>query len=252
MKPIDSESLYRDGLHYDSQHVEIVDDIPFYIQSAKKYGEPILELACGTGRLTIPLARKGLDVTGIDISKGMLKVAKEKVQREHLTCGLIHADCRHFSLDRKFKFIFIPFNSIAHIHDRESFEVMCNSVKKHLDKQGRFLIDIFNPKLEILTSDPTKRFVVAEYEDPYSNDKVTITENNVYDKETQINHITWYYKIGKKDEFPVELNMRIYYPQELDDLLYYNGFEIVDKFGDFDGTPFTSDSPKQIIICRKK
>ena len=252
MKPIDSHQLYLDGLHYDAQHMEVVEDILFYITQAKKYGEPILELACGTGRITIPLARQGLDITGLDISEGMLKVAKEKAEREHLSCKFIHADCRKFSLHKKFNLIFIPFNSIAHIHNRESFEELCNSVKEHLAENGHFIIDIFNPKLEILMSDPNNRFPVAEYEDPYGHDTVIITENNIYERATQINHIKWYYKVGNKEEFAVELNMRIYYPEELDNLLYYNGFEIVEKFGDFDGSHFESDSPKQLVICRKK
>lgn len=252
MKPIDSHALYLDGLHYDAHHVEIVEDILFYIAQAKKYGEPILELACGTGRITIPLARQGLDVTGLDISEGMLKVAKEKTEREHLSCKFIHADCRKFSLHKKFNLIFIPFNSIAHIHDRESFEALCNSVKEHLAENGHFIIDIFNPRFERLMGDPSNRFHVAEYEDPYGHETITITENNIYEKATQINHIKWYYKIGNKEEFAVELNMRIYYPEELDNLLYYNGFDIVDKFGDFDGSPFESNSPKQLIICRKR
>ncbi|MCD6329120.1 MAG: class I SAM-dependent methyltransferase, partial [Candidatus Cloacimonetes bacterium] len=78
MKFIDSYELYRNGLHYDAQHVEIVEDIPFYISQAQKADGPILELACGTGRITIPIARQDFDITGLDISEGMLKVAREK------------------------------------------------------------------------------------------------------------------------------------------------------------------------------
>jgi len=251
MKPIDTESLYRDGLHYDAQHVEIVEDIPFYLSRAQKCGGLILELACGTGRLTIPLARQGFDITGLDISDAMLKVAREKAKREHLSCTFIKADCREFSISGIFNLIFIPFNSIAHIHDRASFEALCQAVKNHLAPDGRFIVDMFNPRLERFMSDPNKRYAVAEYEDPYGHEKVTITENNVYDKKTQINHIKWYYKIGKKEEFSVELNMRIYFPQELDNLLYYNGLEIIEKYGDFDGSPFESNSPKQLIVCKK-
>jgi len=132
MKPIDTEPLYRDGLHYDAQHVEIVEDIPFYIAQAQKAGGSILELACGTGRITIPLARQGFDVTGLDISEGMLKIAKEKAEMEHLSCTFLHADCRKFSIPRKFNLIFLPFNSIAHIHDIGSFEGLCNAVKTTL------------------------------------------------------------------------------------------------------------------------
>ena len=252
MKPIDSEPLYRDGLHYDAQHVEIVEDIPFYITQAQKANGPILELACGTGRITIPIARQGFDITGLDISPGMLKVAHEKAGRENLTCTFILGDCRNLSIPRKSNLIFIPFNSIAHIHDRRSFGAMCDSVKKHLTKDGHFIVDIFNPKLEILISDPNKRFAVAEYENPHGHGTVSITECNVYDKATQINHIKWYYKVGNEEEFAVELNMRIYYPEELDNMLLYNGFEIVEKLGDFDGQSFESDSPKQLVICKIK
>lgn len=252
MKPIDSHALYRDGLHYDAQHVEIVEDITFYIAQAQKAGGSILELACGTGRITIPLARQGFDVTGLDISEGMLKIAKEKAEMEHLSCTFLHADCRKFSIPRKFNLIFLPFNSIAHIHDIGSFEGLCNAVKNHLTEDGHFIIDIFNPKLEVLMSDPSKRFAVAEYENPYGHEAVIITENNIYERATQINHIKWYYKVGNEEECAVELNMRIYYPEELDNLLSYNGFEIVEKLGNFDGSTFESDSPKQLIICRKK
>jgi len=101
-------------------------------------------------------------------------------------------------------------------------------------------------------SDPSKRFAVAEYENPYGHEAVIITENNIYERATQINHIKWYYKVGNEEECAVELNMRIYYPEELDNLLSYNGFEIVEKLGNFDGSAFESDSPKQLIICRKK
>jgi len=54
MNPIDFEDLYRDGRHYDCQTKDFVEDIPFYLRQIEKYGEPVLELACGTGRITIP------------------------------------------------------------------------------------------------------------------------------------------------------------------------------------------------------
>ncbi|MFC1683756.1 class I SAM-dependent methyltransferase, partial [Candidatus Zixiibacteriota bacterium] len=67
----------------------------------------------------------------------------------------------------------------------------------------------------------------------------------------QINHIKWYYRIGEeREERVVENNMRILYPQELDDLLHYNGFMVETKYGDYDESAFTSDSPKQLVVCR--
>jgi hypothetical protein len=80
-----------------------------------------------------------------------------------------------------------------------------------------------------------------------------ITENNVYDTASQINRIRWYYNIGEGiEEFVVENNMRILYPQELDALLLYNGFTIEAKYGVCDETPFDTASPKQLIVCHKR
>ncbi len=250
MKPIDFNELYKDGRHYDAQHVDVYGDLSFYSSQAQLFGDPILEIACGTGRLTIPLAREGYDITGLDISEGMLEVAKEKAKSEELNITWILDDCRKFSFSKKFNLIFIPFNSLAHIHDYESFNRFCSSVKNHLAEKGHFIIDMFNPDLKILLGTDTARQNVAEYRDPYSDDFVHITETNTYDRSTQINYILWHYKVGERDEFSVELNMRIYFPEELVSMLRYNGFKIVDRFGDWDESEFVDDSPRQIVVCK--
>jgi hypothetical protein len=126
-------------------------------------------------------------------------------------------------------------------------------VKRHLTDQGRFIIDIFTPRLDILIRDPSQRYPVSKYPDPDGRGNVIVTENNVYEKDTQINRIKWYYKIGDQTEETIEeLNMRIFFPQELDMLLYYNGFTIDAKYGNYDETPFDSSSPKQIVVCRSR
>jgi hypothetical protein len=91
--------------------------------------------------------------------------------------------------------------------------------------------------------------MVSEYPDPDSDNRVVITETNRYDRASQINYITLHYKIGDR-EITHELNMRIFYPQELDALLFYNGFMIEHKYGDFDQSPFTSESKGQIVVCK--
>jgi len=179
----------------------------------------------------------------------MISYAKKKAKEKNVTVGWVKADCRNFKLDRKFNLIFFPFNSIAHLHDLESIKSCFYCVKMHLKDEGRFIIDIFNPRLDILIRDSSMRYPVAEYPDPNGKGTVVITENNLYDTSTQINRIKWYYKIGSEPEVMKELNMRIFYPQEIDVLLHYNGFKIEDKFGDYDETPFTSTSPKQVIVC---
>jgi len=84
MKPIDFNDLYWDGQHYDLQNRDYVNDIPFYLRKARQYSEPILELACGTGRITIPIAEQGIDITGLDISEPMISYAKKKAKEKML------------------------------------------------------------------------------------------------------------------------------------------------------------------------
>jgi SAM-dependent methyltransferase len=243
--------LYADGRHYDLQHAGITDDIPFYLKQAQASGGPVLELACGTGRITIPLAEAGIKITGLDLTEGMLRQARARAAGKGIAVDWVLGDCRKFDLGLKFNLIFFPFNSIAHLHDPESIEACLECVKKHLSDEGRFIVDIFNPRLDLLIRDASERYPVAEYPDPDGGGTVVITENNVYDASTQVNHIKWYYQVGKGcAERVAELNMRIFFPQELDALLRAGGFEIEAKYGNFDESPFGASSPKQIILAR--
>jgi SAM-dependent methyltransferase len=251
MKSLDSEPLYRDGRHYDRSNVSYRDDIPFYLRQTEKYGAPVLELACGTGRITIPIAQAGFEISGLDVSKGMLSYAGEKTKNLNLPITWVHGDVRKFNLRKKFNLIIFPFNSIAHLHDLQSIDACFQRVKKHLAPGGRFILDMFNPEFRFIIRDSEEPRLVAEYPDPDSDNTVVITETHHYDKATQVNHIQWHYQIGEK-EFTHELNMRIFFPRELDALLIHNGFEIEIKYGDFDESPFVSSSQKQIPVCRMK
>jgi hypothetical protein len=93
---------------------------------------------------------------------------------------------------------------------------------------------------------------VAEYPDPDGQGQVVVTENNIYEAALQINHVKWYYRIGEQAEIVEDLDMRIFYPQELDALLKYNGFAIEAKFGSYDEIPFESSSTRQLIVCHRR
>lgn len=251
LRPIDCEGLYRDGRHYDLVNRGQVADIPFYLKQIKKYGGPVLELACGTGRITIPIAEQVVQITGLDISPSMLAHARRKSSARGVEVEWIEADCCDFDLGMRFGLIFFPFNSIAHLQDLESIESCFACVKNHLRTEGRFIIETFQPDLRILTRDPEKRYPVTEYPDPDGKGTVIITENNVYDSATQVNRIKWYYRLkGETSERVELLNMRIFYPQELDALFHYNGFLIEEKFGHYDERPFTSAAPKQLVVSK--
>ena len=244
------DHIYRDGRHYDRLFPGANQDLAFWISQAKKHGDPILELACGTGRVTIALAKEGFKVAGIDNSEAMLNEAKRKSPEEGVEVEWVKADMRDFDLGKAFSLIILPFNALCHLLDLNGFEACLASVRRHLTYGGRFVIDVFVPKMELLVDKPGERSSFSEYDDPDGRGRIVVTESYIYEPDTQIKRIKTFRSIpGKDEEVEGELNMRMYFPQELDALIKYNGFVIDGKFGDYAQTAFDSKAGKQLVVC---
>ena len=242
--------LLFDGRHYDRHWRHLTADIPFWLNQARKFGGPILELACGTGRVSLPLAKAGFAVTGVDISDSMLAEARKKAAAAAVAIEWLKADMRSFDLGRKFPLVIFPFNTIAVLHGLEDLEACLSCVKQHLAPGGRFIIDVFHPSLDILRRDPEQRFPHCEYPAPDGQGPVVVTESTAYDATHQINRVKLFFKFpGQVEEAVEEFTVRVYFPQELDALLKYNGLAVESKFGNYDESPFAAASPKQLIIC---
>ena len=244
--------LYRDGMCYDSLFGRAIGgvDLAFWLRQANRYGGPILELGCGTGRLAIPLAREGFAVTGIDRSEAMLDQARTKSAQDGVSVAWVNADMRDFDLGQPFTLVIIPNNTLCHILHLDDFEAFLSCVGRHLAPDGRFIIDVFVPKMELCINQPGKRLPFAEYDDPYGRGRVVVQESYVYESDTQIKRITTHYRIpGEDAEIEASLVLRMYFPQELDALLRYNGFVLDAKYGTYEQEAFSSESEKQLIIC---
>lgn len=244
--------LYRDGRHYDELIRSLpLGDVPFYVNEAKRAHGPVLELACGTGRVTIPVAESGVEIVGLDQSASMLATARAKGTEAGVKIAWVEADCRTFALSRKFTLIFMAFNSMQHLHDHASLAALFAHVRGHLAPGGRFIFEVFNPSLAILNRDYSQRYVERQYEDPDGRGTITLEQTAVYDDAAQVNRMTWYFSLPGAKDFRVEqLDVRCFFPQELDLLVRANGFEIEQKFGNFEGKRFASGDMKQIVIAR--
>ncbi len=244
------QNLYENDWLYDLVHEKPADSeqIAFYQKQIEKFGQPVLELACGTGNYLVTLSEKHYEVSGLDNSEEMLHAAERRAKNKQTESNLLNADMRNFDLEQKFKLIFVAGNSLQHLNTINDVESCFASVKRHLNHDSKFIVEVFNPSLELLSRDPKERFFVGEYKT--DDGWVVITENVFYDAATQINHINWHYKNQyMKEERTVNFSMRQFFPQELDYLFVKNGFRIEQKFGDFEESEFTSKSPKQIIVA---
>jgi len=248
-----SGQLLLDGKHYDQMHQNANWDFSFWLGQARKYGDPVLELACGTGRVANTLAQEGFRVTGIDNSDAMLSEARRKSASQGMDVEWVQADVRNFELGTRFPLIIFPFRTIAVLLAAKDLEACFSSVKNHLEPDGRFIIDAFNPDLDTLRRSPEERDPFAEYPDPQGNGTIVVTRSNDYDAASQINRMKLFFKLpSQTDEVTEELNLRMYFPQELDALLEYNGFIVEDKLGDYEEAPFVASSGLQILVCSAK
>lgn len=242
--------LIYDANIYDGLNT-FLSDLQFYKNwMPKEINAEVLELCCGSGRLTIPLAKGGLKITGVDNSKSMLEQAKIKTKNEKLKINFILADIRNLALTTKYDLIFIPFNSIHHLYENQDLFTTLNIVKKHLKEDGLFIFDCYNPNIQYITEAEKGKNKIAEYITT-DDRKVKIEQTMKYESKTQINRIEWHYFINEEFNSVQNLDMRMYFPQELDAYLKWSGFIIQHKFGNFDEEKFNDQSEKQIFICEK-
>jgi SAM-dependent methyltransferase len=242
--------MYHDAELYDLKYADKVQDIYFYLQNIGTSTHKVLELMCGTGRIAIPLAQYGNDVTGIDSSPLMLQYGRDKIAQTTLrNITLLRRDCRDFSLNRKFHTIILPLNSLAHLVTADDVRNTCDCIKNHLVPGGRFFLDYLNPRLDVLQCNTIAPAHAGTYTTS-AGKTIALTFTNKYNNKTQINTVHWYYDIDDgKERYIEEMPMRIYFPEELDALLEANGFLIEEKYGNYDKTPFTENSPQQLYIC---
>ncbi len=245
-------SFYFDGRYYDAivNSLDQFHDLNFYLEVAKLYGGEILELGSGTGRLTIPIARAGFSISGLELEVRLIEHARNKTKNEELKITWIKGDMTNFKLKKTFDLIFIALNTFSHLLTRVDIENCLKSVKNHLSKEGVFIIDTFNPLLRVLIKDPSEIRMYASFSDPDSDKICEIYESNSYEIATQINHLKYKFKIGN-NELLKFVHCRMIFPQELDSLMHYNGFKILQKYGTHAKHPFGNDSYAQIMICKK-
>lgn len=245
---------------YDSDNRAIFsDDIPFYLNWAQHLGGKVLELACGTGRITIPLAKAGVDIVGLDYSNTMLDVLDTKVT--HLPADIqrlihfVHGDMTSFTLDETFKLIFIPFRSFQSLETDAQALSCLKSVHQHLEQDGRFIINVFKPYREIgeWWLNTTEKL---DFESTLDNgDKITRHSiKKAYDINKRLLTTKLVYRVHHEDvqieEHHDYIQLRYYYGDELRAMIEHAGFKIDEEYGWYDGTS-VSEGNEFIFICSK-
>lgn len=261
-EPILVEDYYADGEWYDAEYVHIRGDVPYYTQVARETEGAILELACGTGRLTFPMAEAGARVVGIDTSRGML--AQANLRREalppsqRLRLEFLQGDMRTFRAKRRFEAVVLGFNTLMHMLEDDDLLATLHTARAHLEDEGLFHLDLHTPLPEITRNrDPEGRYDPEQMIDPRNGKRYVVTENNTYDPRRQINQMRFYYQevdeagrdVGSERCAVVEL--RVLFPRELDLFMRLAGFEVVGDWDDFERTTrFSGGGGRRVMMAQ--
>ncbi|HSL45708.1 MAG TPA: class I SAM-dependent methyltransferase [Anaerolineales bacterium] len=250
----DNLEEFTDPPNYDIEEGErSASRIAFYCELAKGIGGPVLEIACGSGLVTLPIAATGLDVTGVDLARPMLEHARKKAQEQNLSIHWVEADARSFDLGRQYRFILLTGNAFQAFLRRKDQEALFTSVKRHLAPEGIFAFETRNPSGHDLRDQPGE-----EFEYSYVNmegHRVSVSYTQLYDPLAQIMYWTSYrrWNDGERDhKKETHIACRFTHPQELETLLHYNGFRIIEQYGSWNQEVLSASSPSIISICQAR
>jgi SAM-dependent methyltransferase len=218
----------------------------------------MLELACGTGRLTIPLARLGVaeEVVALDRSAPFLERLRSRLAPGD-PVTIVESDMRAPALEGSFDLIVVPFNSLAYLTSRASRIDCLRAARSLLAPGGRFAFDIVQPRYDFLSearcpcppvrvdvdhaspSDGVARFV-RSYTDRYDATTQTLRSTNRYEI---------YHEDGRVDHRIIDLDWHIYFPEELTLLLDAAGLEVLERYGDYDRSPWNAASRRYLWLA---
>ena len=135
---------------YDPWSASVTEDVEFYVEEAKASGGPVVELACGTGRIAVPVAKAGVPVIGVDASIGMLGVARRYAVEEGVEelLDLRHGDMREPPVAERVPLVLIPFRSLLHMTTEADRLRALTAARKLLLPEGRLVFDVFAPARE--------------------------------------------------------------------------------------------------------
>ena len=250
--------------HYDAAYSTKVDlvDRDFYLDLAGEYGGPVFELGCGTGRITLPFARQGVDVTGLDASRAMLEVLRAKLAKEpagvRRRVRVVEGDFRTLCLGDQFPLVVIPFRPMQHMYTVEDQLAALTNAGRHLKDGGVLAFDVFNPRFDKLLSGDGEEHLELEWPDGDGTGQ-TIRRFFVKDGFDPVNmgfagrFIFRLYEGGRvvsEEEEP--FRMSVYTYPHLKALFHAAGLETVGEFGSFDRKPIGPNAPEVIFLLKRR
>jgi SAM-dependent methyltransferase len=221
---------------YDAWSASVTEDVEFYVEEARASGGPVVELACGTGRIAVPVAKAGVRVIGVDASAGMLEVAREFAAAEGIELDLRLGDLREPPVAERVPLVLIPFRSLLHMTTEPERLRALRAARELLVPGGRLVFDVFAPSAEDV-EDTHGRWLEREpgifERADWDEDERTLTLSVRRGEEASTMHLAWL--------SPTEWRL----------LLDRAGFDVEAQWGWFDRRPYAGGEDVVFAAVRR-
>lgn len=247
---------YGDPALYDLEYADHREDVLHYVRLACSAGWPVLELGCGTGRLTLPIARAGVAVDGLDLAPGMLEGLRAKLALEPRAVaervGVHAGDFRTppDTLQPSYAAVFWPFNTIHHCRHPDDIDATLEAAKARLKPGGTLALDLYLPDRNLYDRDPNKTYEHRNMRDPRTGARLHTWERGWWDEAERIHHVVYTYRADDGAQRETHLRLRMFERDEIEAALERAGLAIVSSAEDFAGTPLRASSLKWVLVLR--
>ncbi|MDA1256812.1 MAG: class I SAM-dependent methyltransferase [Chloroflexi bacterium] len=234
------------------------DDVEFYVDLAVRSGGPVLEIGCGTGRITLPIAESGIDIVGVDFAPAMLAKAGERAALGGRTGGsveFVEGDMRTLALGRRFPLVIIPARTLYLARTAEEQIETLRRAATHLAPGGILAFNAFAPNPEMIADTSTIPFLMGEAVNPANGRRCVLFAVNRFDPVAQTNDgIQIVNELDERGEVArtvyLDVNIRYLFPSELHVMLEQAGLVAEHVYGDFHGAPLDEDSEEMVWVAR--
>jgi SAM-dependent methyltransferase len=242
---------------YDLEYNDRDEDLLMIEQFAARSDSPILEIGCGTGRVLLPLAHRGFQLTGVDASLAMLDRARARLAADGIgdLVTLVHQDIRRLELGQRFNMAFAAANTFMDLLTTADQQETLARICRHLNPGGLLLLDLIHPDLGRLSEGSGQ--LIHDWTKPHPDSGLPMTKfySQVTDSARQLIHFTFFVDVldgdglVRRTVFPFSL--RYLSPAELELLLRHAGLEVEALYGSYDLHEFDADSEKLIAVARR-
>lgn len=252
----DPRAPYVDPALYDLAYSWYDADLAFYLATARASRGPVLEAACGTGRVLLPALAAAVDIDGFDLESAMLDRLRSKADAQGLAPRVVTGDLRDFTMPRRYDLVMIPFRAFMHLHTTADQVRALRCIREHLEPGGTLVMNVFYPSFDLVIARDGRRAREQRFAHPGTGLPVELWDLPRYDRVNQT--VVVEREVIERDATEAAVRTHRYgftlrwtFRFEMELLLAAAGFARWDVRGGFDGRPFERDTDEMVWTAWK-